>query len=992
MYSNIVRGVLISSCLLFFTSFTGELNTTPSNEKENLSAYNWVESSLDAMTLDEKIGQLFMVAAYTNRDEAHVKEIDALIRDYHIGGLIFFQDDAQRQAELTNHYQLLAKTPLMIGIDGEWGLAMRLKYTPKFPRQMTLGATRDPAKVYQMGKTIARHCSRLGIHVNFAPVVDVNVNKNNPVIGTRAFGEERELVSQLGLAYMHGMQDHGVLACAKHFPGHGDTDMDSHLDLPTISHDRMRLDSIELYPFKKLMADSLASIMVAHIHVPAYDNAHHRATTLSHYVVTDLLRDELGYEGLVFTDALNMQGVSKYYHPGETDLLALLAGNDVLLFSMNVPKAIHQIKKALKKGLISKEELDTHVRRILMAKYTAGLHKSVPIAEENIYTDLNTPKVDAQIFDLYRSAITLAKNEVDCLPINEIPRDSIVSISFYANGDENEQHKFQDAIDLYAPCHHLSINKARMTPRTLLDDLDKIKKAKYLIIGWFDVNRRSGDRLRLQELNDFIKTNIPPTTKVIYCHFGNPYVLDELKDLSTIICAYENRGYTQEIVPQIIFGALAPRGKLPVTICPEMPYGKGETFQPIKRIGISRPELEGLDTYTLNEIESIATKAIDTLATPGCQVIVLKGGKIVYELNAGSHRYLQGPNISAASVYDIASITKVAATMQAVMKLTDEGKIDLEKKLKDYFPETDTTDKGEMRLRDVLSHQAGLFPFLQHWRKGLTDDGGLDSVYFSRKFDELRYPNKVADSLYSLANIRDSIWQWSLESKLIDVDKETGKYPYRYSDIGFYILQRLVETVSGQSLDEYVDQNFYQPLGLRTTTFNPLNKYPRGYVVPSEEDQYFRNQLVEGYVHDPGAAMMGGVAGHAGVFSNARDLATLFQMNLWNGTYAGKKYFSQGTIDEFTRKQFEKNRRGIGWDKPQLEGGGGSGELASPNAFGHSGFTGTIAWVDPDYDLVYVFLSNRVFPKASNTILLKTDVRTRIHDTIYQAMLNFEDN
>ncbi len=951
----------------------------------------WVEETLAKMSAEERIGQLFMVAAYSNRDEKHYKEIERLIRDYHIGGLIFFQDVASRQLELTNRYQHQAKIPLLIGFDGEWGLSMRLKNTQKFPRQMTLGAIQDNEHIYKMGAAIARQCKRMGIHVNFAPVIDVNVNPANPVIGMRSFGENKYNVSDKGMAYMDGLQDNGVLACGKHFPGHGDTDVDSHKDLPTILHSRERMDSIELYPFKQLIADSLASIMVAHIHIPAYDTAKNTATTLSHNVVTDLLKKEMGFQGLIFTDALNMKGVSKYYEPGETDLKALLAGNDVLLFPLDVGKAVHQIQKALRKGTLTSADIDDHVRKILYAKHKAGLAKYKDLNPKNLYQELNSADDEALIYDLYKSALTVVKDQHNWLPIKETSNDTLASLSFYAPGKQEELKLMRDKLDFYAPFQHYDVNKKFINEKELDELLNKVKNKKHIIITWHGTSRKSKDQRELELLKSRVVEKIAPTTKMTFVLFGNPYALKSVQHFSSVICAYENNKYTLAIVPQLIFGAIGANGRLPVSPSNRIKAGEGLTKQAIGRVGFAPPELVEVNSSMLKKIDEIAFEAIKTEATPGCQIMVLRQGKIIYEKNMGHYTYDRTKKIDYKSIYDVASVTKVVATMQAVMKLYEEGKLDIDKKMKDYFPELKGSNKENMILREIMAHQAGLYPYLVHWRRGWdTEKEALDSLFFRKETISGQFEIKVADSLYVRNDIRDSIWKWTVDSELIKKDKKTNKYPYKYSDLGFYIMKRLVEQISGEPLEDYLRKHFYGPMGLRTLTYLPLLHYDKSLICPTENDELFRKQLLQGYVHDPGAAMMGGVAGHAGIFSNARELSKILQMHLWNGTYAGKKYFNTGTLSFFTKRQYDENRRGIGWDKCQPEGKGPTGEYCSLNTYGHSGFTGTGVWVDSDYDLIYIFLSNRVYPDANNKKLLKTDVRTRVQDVIYEAILEQE--
>lgn len=987
MRAFLILSVFLLSCCFFLHSQEDSAHETaegpepePSETDSLTDREKWVKGVMDTMSLDEKIGQLFMVAAYSNRGDHHKESIDFLIRKYHIGGLIFFQGGPGRQAKLTNAYQEQSRIPLLIGIDGEWGLGMRLDSTMSFPRQMTLGAMQSNDLIYDMGKEIARQSKRLGIHINFAPVVDVNVNRNNPVIGYRAFGEHKINVAAKGIAYMKGMQDQHVLATAKHFPGHGDTDSDSHYTLPVIHHSRERLKDIELYPFERLIADSVGGVMVAHIHIPALDNTENLATTLSPKVVTGLLKEEMGYKGLIFTDALNMHGVSDYFPKGEVELKALLAGNDVLLFPTSVPKAVEKIKAALRDGTITMATIEDRVSKILTTKYWSGLHDYSPIETDSLYEDLNSPKAKALRHDLYEKAMTVVKNEQDLLPVEELDTTTFASVAV----SSHEENAFQQYLSKYTSFEHHAVRGNSAAQYS--DIIDKVKEKDIVVVGIHDVGRKASTNYNIpQQSVEMIKT-LQQHTKVITVVFGQPYALGLFDDARQLICAYEDHPETRRIAPQLIFGAIGANGRLPVTASEQIKAGMGEQIKPLGRLGYAYPENEGLNTAILENIDTIVSHAIEHKATPGAQVLVARHGKVIYEKAYGHFTYDEKHPVNSTTVYDIASVTKVAATMQAVMKLTEEGKLDLDETLETYFPEVEGTNKEGLKIRDVLIHQAGLKSFIQFWRFTLDEENNLSTKYYCFQEGDSIYCNPVSPGIYSHKAINDTVWQWIIDSEMIKKDRKTGEYPYNYSDLGFYIMKRLVEKRAGMPMKAYLEEQFYRPLGMNYLTFLPLQKYAETCIAPTEQDALFRHNLVCGTVHDPGAALMGGVAGHAGLFTNANDLAKLLQMNLNNGTYGGKKYFKEETVPMFTAKQKEENRRGLGWDKVQPEGRGPTGELASPNTFGHSGFTGTGVWVDKDYDLMYIFLSNRVYPDAENAILLKTDVRTRIHDMIYQSI------
>lgn len=972
--------------LFLFTFFFALYSSVPANpsDQDDDKASEWAENLLRTLSPDEKIGQLFMVAAYSNRDKQHEDETENLIKNYHIGGLIFFQGGPVRQAVLTNRYQAAAKLPLLIGIDGEWGLSMRLDSTTNFPKQMTLGAIRDPQLIYKMGKEIGRQCKRLGIHINFAPDVDVNNNPNNPVIGNRSFGENKYKVVERGMAYMLGLQDEGVMAVAKHFPGHGDTDSDSHETLPVINHSRERMDSIELYPFKELIKSNVGGVMVAHLYLPAYDKTPRRASTLSPLIVKELLKTQLGFKGLVFTDALNMKGVSKYYKPGEADLSALLAGNDVLLFPENVPKAVSEIKKALDNGQLSQAELDEKVRKILLAKYQAGLFNYSPIELRGLVEDLNDNKGESLREMLYMRAATTVKNVDHFLPIRD--QDTLRFASIDINGKENDE--FQRFLNKYAPFSHFKISDKSTSNKVFDETAAQIDSSAYntVVIAIRPTNNSRKNYGLSENVLNFIR-RLQKTKKVILVSFGNPYALENFTLCDYILCMYEDNEITRRVAPQVIFGALGTDAQLPVASGPTFKEGDGLVLMPLNRLRYTRPESVGMRKDVLDDVDRIATKAISEKATPGCRVLVAKDGAVVFDKSYGYLSYDKKEPVTEETIYDIASVTKVAGTLQAVMFLTERGLIDPDERLSYYLPELIGTNKANLTIRNILLHQAGLQAFIPYWVTTMADETSKERYYCHVKDDWFR--NEVTPSLFSSADMEDVVWERTVNSPISTEKNKYGRSAYKYSDLTFYFMKRLVERLTNQPINDFLAQNFYEPLGLTTLMYNPLHKFPISQIAPTEDDKYFRKELIRGTVHDPGAAMIGGIAGHAGIFSNANDLAVLMQMNLSNGEYGGRCYFNENTITKFTAKQTLDNRRGLGWDKPAAKGEDGpTSDAASPRTFGHTGFTGTCVWVDPEYNLIYIFLSNRIHPSAENNKLTSTSVRTKIHDIIYKSIIH----
>ena len=943
----------------------------------------WVDSVFQSLTLDQRLGQLFMVAAYSNKDENHVRKIEQLVSQHYIGGVMFMQGGPYRQAVLTNRFQSRATLPLLVAMDVEWGLNMRLDSSMHFAKQMTLGAIEDDKHIYTMGREIALKLRRLGVHVSFSPVIDVNSNPNNPVIGNRSFGESTEEVTRRGIAYIKGLQDHGVIAVAKHFPGHGDTDTDSHHTLPSLQHDLKRLSEVELYPFKKSFEAGVMGVMVAHLYMPKLDSTVNRATTLSYNLVTTLLKEKMKYRGLVFTDALNMQGVTRFYKPGEVDLLALLAGNDVLLFSEDVPTAIAKIKEAVQEGKITTEEIDNRVMKILRAKYWAGLNAYKPVDLHNLRHDIDRPVSLVVQQQLYENAVTIVANKGNYLPFKvlDTTRFAAVSIGF------NPENAFQRTLSNYAPFAHFQI-PVRNAPDTVYSKLiGQLRDFDAVVVSLHGLNNTprkeygitAGTRRFIQQLQQ------NPRQKVVVVVMGNAYSLKYFEDSDWLVCAYEDNPAAQMVVPQVLFGALPARGKLPVTASAKLKIGTGAPTPALNRLRYGTPELVGMDSEILAQIDNIALEAITYAATPGCQVLVAKNGVVVFNKSYGYHTYDKVNPVTNKTLYDVASLTKVTSTLQAVMFLKDRGKLDLDEKLVTYLPEVKGTNKQNLIIRDILVHQAGLLSSIPHYRKTF-DAKGLKLAYYADTRTEL-FPSEVVPGMYSIKSMEDSVWAWTIKSPLLPKKKGASRYGYTYSDVGFYILKRVSEKLLNQPLADFMDQNFYAPLGLSTLTFNPLAKFPRDRITPTENDTWYRKAMVWGNVHDQGAAVLGGIAGHAGLFSNANDLAILMQMNLKNGNYGGQRYFQNNVVAEFSRVQYKGNRRGLGWDKGEPEGNGPISNMASPMTFGHTGFTGTAAWVDPENKLIYIFLSNRVYPDPGNTKLMQYNIRARIHDVIYQAVM-----
>lgn len=939
----------------------------------------WVDSVFNSLTPDERLAQLFMVAAYSNKDTAHVNSLERLIRDNKIGGLIFFQGGPVRQANMCNHLQSVSKVPMMIAMDAEWGIGMRLDSTIDYPRQMALGAIKDDRLLYDFGVETARQMKRMGMHVNFAPVVDVNSNAENPVIDTRSFGENKLQVAKKGIAIMKGMQDNGILACAKHFPGHGDTDSDSHLTLPTIKHPISRLEDIEFYPFREMIKEGIGSMMVAHLNIPALDTTTNLAATLSPQIVNGLLREQMGFDGLIFTDALNMKGVSNFYQPGEVELKAFLAGNDVMEFAEDVPKAMQLIRQAVLDSIVTQEEIDRRCLKVLNAKAWFGLHNYRPIEIAGLTEDLNNGQARSLHERLVENSLTLLRNKDELIPIGHLEQMHIASLVI---GDTLE-NEFQKMLSKYAQVDHYAL-----ASRNLTDTLDtlimKLQMYDVVIVSIHDLSSKRVKNYGVtQPLLDLIGV-LNEHTKVVVNLFESPYGLSRMpgfENVNTVLFSFERSAVSQRLSAQAIFGGVAISGTLPVTANRMFAYGSGMKTHKT-RLAYGDPFQVGMDERILAGVDAITLEAIKAKATPGAQLLIAKDGIVVYEKTFGHHTYDEKEPVLPSDIYDLASITKIAASLLSFMKLVDEKKVDVNDEVSDHLLELKKTNKKKLIFRDMLAHQGRLQAWIPFYQNTLKN-GDPDPRYYQTEQSE-GFPHEVANNLYMRKDYPDSMYRIINRSDLIE------KGQYKYSDLGYYYIKKLVKLEGDQPLDEYSTDNFYLPLGLQTMGFKPKDRFELARIIPTEYDMTFRKQLIHGDVHDPGAAMLGGVGGHAGLFSNANDLAVIMQLFLNKGQYGGKRYISEKTISEFTKCQFcqDGNRRGIGFDKPEPSGKGGpTCECVSYLSFGHTGFTGTMAWADPDKEIVYIFLSNRVYPDADNNKLIKMDVRTRIQQVIYDSLV-----
>ena len=954
--------------LLFSTYSQSPLSTLDSDNQKK-----WVDSVYNSLTIDQKIGQLFTIWVASKEGSEKMNEISEIIKKNHLGGLIFSLGNLKDQAIAANKFQSISKVPLLIGMDAEWGIGMRLDDAFSFPFNMTLGAIEDDSLVYEVGKRIGLHAKRLGVHINFAPVTDINTNPQNPIIGSRSFGEDKLNVTKKSLAYLKGMQSEGIMGSAKHFPGHGDTSKDSHKTLPIINFSSKRIHDIELYPYKELIKNNLSAVMVAHMEVPSLERLPKLPSTLSKNIVTKILKKKLKFKGLVITDAMDMKGVVDFNKDESADVSALLAGNDILLMPDNLDQSTTSIKKALNTGKLTEKRLAISVKKILMAKYKAGLNKLNDIKLKNLKSDLNNEE-DKLLFEkLAKNSITIIKNENQLLPLKDLSK----KIAYIKMGDSNSDEFFK-MLNHYTKVENIGTDDYELDKMIkILDPYDLV------IIGFhksykspFEDYRFSKEEIRAIEL-------ISQKKNVVLDVFTKPYALIDLdlKNIKSIVVSYQNNNVFQSISSQIIFGALSSKGILPVSIGKNFPVNSHIKTNVLNRLSYSSPKNQGFDTFKLNKIDSIARFAIKKKMIPGAQILVAKNGDVIYNKSFGYKKYESSNKVKWDDIYDLASLTKILSSVPLLMNEYELENINLETTLSDLFPNMDLKDKKSISIKEMLSHQAGLFPWIPFYKKTIDSltNKPLSNWYKSSKKDG--YSIKLTDELFLKDVFLDTI-----NSNIINSDLSADKF-YVYSDLPYYFIKNFLENKNKNNLDDQLKKILLLDLGANKTTYNPTLSFSKSKIVPSEIDNYFRNTTLHGYVHDMGAAMQGGIGGHAGLFSNSNDVAKIMQMYLQGGYYGGKRFFKTSTINDFNTCYFceNNNRRGIGFDKPQLDNSKPTCGCVPMSSFGHSGFTGTYTWADPENKIVYVFLSNRTFPTMENKMLYKYNIRTEIQRVIYES-------
>ena len=984
---------ILWACICCFTVLCVQAQQTPAilqrGGAQTPACEQWVEAQLEKMSLKEKIGQLFIhtVAPLNTQDTRN--NLTRAIRDYKIGGLLFSGGTVPNQVALTNFAQEKAKIPLMITFDGEWGLAMRMKNTINFQRNRVLGCIQDNQLLYEYGREMARQCKEMGIHVNFAPVADVDVNPKNPVINTRSFGSNPKNVADKVIAYSQGLEEGGVLSVSKHFPGHGDTDVDSHKALPVLTFDRARLDSIELYPFRQMIAAGLGGVMVGHLEVPALDKL---PASLSPEIVDGLLKQELGFQGLAFTDALEMQGVAQY---GNLSVKALKAGNDLLLVQRNLKRELASVVAAVKAGELSEELITAKCRKVLTYKYALGLSQKPHIMLSGLQERLNSPEAKKLLRRLQKAAVTVVSNQGQQLPLDtQVKGTTLLQIGNPGSG-----------VDFYNQLKKsMQVTRVTITPATQSAVKQQLLKSQRVIVT---VTAKSVAPYEAM-LNE-VAAKVP----VIYVHLNAISKMNSFESVwskaAGVVLVHTTATEVQRHAADVMQGKAVADGRLSVSVGHLFKAGDGVTLSAATQRTYVASDY-GMSDAKMHKIDEIALEGIKSNAYPGCQIVILKDGKPIYDKCFGTLKYGSSEKVTPDHLYDLASLTKTTATLLAVMKLYDEGKFGLTDRIGQYVPALKGTDKARITISELLFHQSGLQPYYPFYRNTIDDKSYSGQLYRSRRdanhrrridtrlyvanhfefkkhlvADSLKEPFtlQVADGIYVHQAFRDSILQ-----KIVELPLRSRTY--RYSCLNFVLLKEMVEGIVKMPMDEYLERTFYGPMGLKRTLYKPLTRYQKKEVAPTLKDDYLRNGELRGYVHDEIAAFLGGVSGNAGLFSTARDVAQVYQMLIDGGEYQGKRYLTPSTCELFMNHTSRISRRALGFDKPDVRNPQRSpcAEEAPKEVIGHTGFTGTCAWADPKNRLVYVFICNRTYPQPYNHKSLMTlDIRPRIQQAMYQAVI-----
>ncbi len=944
---------VIAACLTAFAVVTPAAPQAAPTAKARVSMRlrepdrNWVAKTLAGLSLRDKIAQLVQIRVmgrYLNRGSAEYRALDREIRENRVGGVILFAGNIYESAVLLNDLQTSAGIPLIVSADFERGASFRIEDTTSFPWTMAIGATGSEEYARQLGAITGREARALGVHWVYAPVMDVNNNPDNPVISIRSFGEDPQLVARLGAAFIRGAHGAGVLATAKHFPGHGDTAADSHLGLAVIPSDRTRLDGLELIPFRKAIEAGVDSIMSGHISVPALAGEKEIPATLSQKILTGLLRESLGFRGLVVTDALEMGGITTRYWTGQAAVRAIKAGADMLLLPPDATVAINEVVRAVKRGDISEERIETSVRKVLEAKTRLGLHRSRLVPLERIREVVASPDSRGLAREMADRSITVVKDEMHLLPLHPLIPRRILSLAISSDIDPSPAAIFQGEMSRRFPGSRTMSVDPRTSDELITSISDAIARSDVIVCASLvRVISGKGTIALPQSQRAIIEKALNSGKPVIWVALGSPYILRSVPQVTTYMCSFSYSDVSQLAAARALSGEIPITGRMPVSIPGYARVGDGLQ---IPRLDMTlrtiSAEAAGLPKDAFREAEQLLSSFVDSKVFPGAALIVGYQGAIVLDAAVGKLDYARNSGrTSGDTIYDLASVTKAVSTTSAAMMLTESGRLLLHVPVQDYLPEFRGTDKEKVLVQHLLTHSSGL----PSRAKIYLEARGYDEISARACSAPLEYPPGTRA---------------------------------QYSDLGMILLGEIIQRAAGRPLDKLVQESLFAPLGMNSTRYRPARSLIRR-IAPTENDPW-RKRVVRGEVHDENAFAMGGVAGHAGLFSSAHDLAVFAQMMLNGGMYDHRRCFSPSTIARFTA--LEIGNRALGWGKPT--DADWTGKTFSPQAYGHSGFTGTSIWIDPQRQMFMVLLTNRVHPDRNPDRM--PEVRQAISEAVVRAL------
>lgn len=913
---------------------------------------NWVSEMMNSLTLEQKVGQVMVpaiVAKYYQQDNPQFRNWEKLVRDYHVGGVMYFRANPYDIARSLDRLQAQSDIPLLIVADVEWGIAMRVNESTRFLQNMAIGATGSEDYAYQMGEITGKEARAMGIHIGFAPTVDVNNNPDNIIINTRSYGEDPQQVGRLGAAFIRGLQSQGIYATAKHFPGHGDTSTDSHINLPTIDAPADRLRTVELPPFQAAVDAGVKCVMVAHITYSDFPQMEGRPASMDRYFIQDVLRKQMGFEGMVLTDAMQMGGITENYWSGEAAVMALNAGADMVLLSPNFETTYQFVLQAVRDGRVAMTRLNDAVRKVLEAKKAQGLHlqHQPKIDLAKMEATVARPEHRAKAEEIANAGMTLLRDKQNILPLaaERLEKVLVVSVTDEIGAQQYNSQLLSEVQrrvpDAYAV--HIDPRSTEDEVRhaiELSDSVDAVITGAFVKWGSHKGSVSLPDTT-VKLLQDFFTIEKPMAVVA----FGSPYTIRQLPEVPSYLCAYETEPIAIRAATRAVFGEIPLKATLPVSIPGYHQIGDG-----LKREA-RKMELraESNDAISLQEAWMILEKAMADSIFPGAQVAIVHQNQLIADRTFGRQTYdPASPEITPETLYDMASVTKVTTTTMVAMKLWEQRKIFLDIPIKSYLPEFSGGDKDSVTLRHLLTHSSGNHWWVDLWNKANNRQEALDYIY------KLPLDFVPGDSMI-------------------------------YSDLGLILAGHILETVTGKTLDKMAAGYVFKSLGLENTMFNPP-KSQLGRIAPTEIGGSMNRGLIHGDVHDENAFFLGGVSAHAGLFSTARDMAALGQLLLNGGIYKHQRIYNPQTIDYWTSRQgiTRTSTRALGWDTPS-EHGSLAGDYFSKGSFGHTGFTGTSLWIDPNRKVAVVLLTNRVHPTRERGGIGK--VRRDFHNAVMKAIM-----